>query len=63
MKIELSKEEINQLLNLMNRVNIQGAEASIFLQLVQKIQRQVQSQQMASPAPEEKLNKPSKEKK
>ncbi len=40
MKLELSEQEINQLLIFLNRVNLQGNEAIVFLRLAQKIQRQ-----------------------
>ena len=58
MKLELSEQEINQLMVFLNRVNLQGNEAITFLQLVQKIQRQVQSQQIVKlPKTIEKPNK------
>jgi len=44
MKLELSQQEINQLLNFLNRAGLQGLEAPTFIALVRKIQDQLQRQ-------------------
>ena len=52
MKLELNETEMNQLMAFLNRTQLQGGEAVVFLQLIQKIQRQIQTQQMMGPAPQ-----------